>query len=429
MKISLFFIELLEKSLENIVNNLSNRINFLRNNHYLPNSSSSLLIEIEEKLTQYNKEFHEIQKTHIKNKNISDRHQNLLIYIKIVNNLSTILNFIENSATTDFNPSVFYLIEDTINKLADNIGIIINSCEDLNYYEVNLRNLLKNVGISNNYFLVILPKYFKDDIFHLTLLFHEIGHFMDSYYRYSENIEKIDEIKTKMIEKIRKKIRGKSNLIEFARFIEKYSQIFKKWLREFIADYIAIKIVGFPYFLSFCFVMAEVKGNDDSSESHPPNWLRMRILRKNWIEDFMNSVNNSNLNSLINQAIKNTDFIFKKPKLFSNEREYFEYWDLFEEISPIIKDKIDFEFPNKISFQFEEETINELKDTLKRNVPPSEIFRSGEILPIPVNFASIINAAWFFLIENNGNYNQTTIDLLLKSIENSFIKSLFLRNR
>jgi len=436
MSISPFFVELLEGSLKNVFENLLERIQILRNNAFLPKSSNTLLIEIKNMIPQKRLDFNTIQKSYETQNDIEGRHTNLIVYFNLVNKFSVILNLIENSAATDFNPSVFYLIEDTISKLSDDIGIIINSCDDLNYYELNLKQYLVDVGILRKFFLVILPKYFKDDLFHLVLLYHEIGHFIDFDMNLSSIIEGKDKVKEE-IKKINEKISipKSDNIIDIIKstlFIQNSGKIIKQWINELVADYIAIKIVGFPYFLSYCFIMAEIKEKDISSETHPPDWLRLKILKKIWVDEFERNLKDPNLISSVKDVMGSIDFILKSDEhsLPSDDPRYLEISKMMDEICLIIKMVIDNEFATlNITNDFDEIVILELKETLGNNIPPGDFFGNDFFLPKPVNFPSIINASWFFLIENSSNYNKVTRDLLLKSIENSYIKELFLKTQ
>ena len=161
-----------------------------------------------------------------------------------------------------------------------------------------LTRLLYNVEFSHQLITFYIPKHLTNDFFYAGVLYHEMGHFVDSYYNiYVDVVDELEQI-------MQNNPSDRSNIINsFFPMLSNpniagnqtyFKNILKNYCKEMIADLFGVQYLEkeiLSYLKYICY-----PSFDKSSDTHPAPNIREQI-----VSDFINDNNN-----IIIDLIKNT---------------------------------------------------------------------------------------------------------------------------
>ncbi|HDR7764819.1 TPA: hypothetical protein QCY08_001763 [Bacillus paranthracis] len=316
---------------------------------------------------------------------------------------------------------VFRLIISRID--SSEFEIITVPSNDLNFTFRELwqyvKDILQNeVGISNfnrkKFIELTFPNQHKDNVFLSGIYAHEIGHYFDKNKGiwskiFTDNMFKNKDTFFNEIRPFFEKRNGQPvTEIEIISVLESY--VLGHWIREAVADCVAVYLLGPAFMFSFQELLVSLVGRDlirhdvivnIGSITHPRNSMRfdfqLSILKDMGLYDFLDVKIKDTL-EIIKDDWENATTVYDVRMvgdsnlilhLTNDSYRILEgFWkgclsEVQKEVSNLIGD-------NCLTQQHLEEAMNLSKDKLKWLVPPNEISEG-----VPANVQAIINSGWF----------------------------------
>jgi len=328
--------------------------------------------------------------------------------------------------------SIIEAFEDICGQIAYSTKVIIYPQWDLNatFFDVipQLKKLSKYInkgdtveifrGEPSHIPIITFPTIEGKNYLRQSILAHEVGHFADATYSFSENI--IRKCKDVVIKRNESQLMSpKSRKIAIG--------VIETWIPEIVADVIGLNIVGPAYIFAFDDVMhiPPSLANPFLSQTHPPFGLRAKLTAEYCLDSLIqplllaeelreleeNGVHSLNfLKSWLEYLGQQngTDVTFSGLELPEKEQKA---------VFSVGKNALEL----GVNFMHQEMenlgakdwicTYDDIKDAIKLQVyldnglPPSELsFQNNEIKRYPT-FAAIMNSGWIYFFRNENKYS------------------------
>lgn len=233
-------------------------------------------------------------------------------YGHLVNYLHSMLEVVDEARVEYVSQSAVILVQQLSQKLPDVKFLVIPQFEyNFSHYEVleSLRDIFRDAvrGAETNHdrvkqaidsfghSLAILrfPLAERNSILLNSMLAHEIGHAVVRHGHHVEPVIKGVQINQKTVDEMVRAVMqsmtppGKQDvtLPEFferekvrTRLMDFISSTVAGWTEELLCDSMAFFTLGPAYLLSFSGFLLSLEGIDDVTPSHPPAWMRLKLL-------------------------------------------------------------------------------------------------------------------------------------------------------
>ena len=244
----------------------------------------------------------EIKNLVIKKGSIEDIDDKIILYTGLLQYIHSLFGLIKMAQQSNIPNSIVYLVDNlTINLKDDAIFIVVPSYTH-NFYYIELKKQLKQKFINiiddmddifskddKKSVLLIYPYIYNNNISIITILAHEIGHYIefnnDSINKLISNIhfdpKEIENIAKKQLEVNKEK--GTSDhyfdLDTMKAVIHKEAQdIMKNWLQELFCDLIGFKLIGPMYLIINTEFLLSIGKSTILYPKHPSIEMRLKYL-------------------------------------------------------------------------------------------------------------------------------------------------------
>lgn len=276
--------------------------------------------------------------------------------------------------------------------------------------------------------IITYPKSDEDLVLRQALIAHEIGHFIDTALNWSEELFDEKLFTPSDYNKIVMYVEENAQEDEVEEMFEQIRDLIERmaayWVKEAVADFIAVCILGPAYLFAFDeFSFAPRRSiNKKISSSHPPIQLRKNIIgglvKKIQTDPIISTKEFHGLDNdekdiyhkivkRINTISQNSVFENQNPlnheKLSKEIIVYFVLENMLQNIiGKLSKEKLG-NIIEKKWFCKPQDIIDalSLQELLYDGLTPSELYLDSEREP---SFSAIMNSGWFFLIYNEKRY-------------------------
>lgn len=375
-----------------------------------------------------------------------DASDEIILYSDILKYIQDLCKYIEVSTMENIPPHLMYFTNFATKKFKKESSFIIIPVYKTNFYfkelSVELQHKFRRCisGILDLYpiggkklSLLMYPFAYKNCVFTMSLLTHEVAHYVETEYNVVNDLFDNIQIDSRYVDDIldnisRRRVGDTGRTLDF--FLSRPTlsvvinneivRIVNNWLKEIFCDLYAFKVVGPAYLISMIEFILSLTKADNCDEEHPPLEMRLRVL----IEEYKSSNYRYLLkNSKIDEFIKFVDHIDQIEKylkecekdLSISSEENYAYMTverLLPDIKKIVNDivkKLDVYYPPK---QF----INDvpiLLQSIKSLIIPCEL-SIGE----PADIISILNSYIIYQIQNiNEHYKELKDILKIKKVK------------
>ena len=226
------------------------------------------------------------------------------IFLEVLHNF---LNYVINISTTNIPIELLPIFKKILTENDSSYSIILRPDTDFNYSFIDYSKIINEIfwplsRISDvNICIINYPLSETNNLLLNCILFHELGHLLIEELNIREEIkEELVEITSKNISEYYnalkehydniKKITHLDELTlddfvidedyQKSKIAEKLHEILTEWIDEIIADLIAFHYIGVAYILAISEFLLIHKTATQYSDSHPPLFLRLKILFK-----------------------------------------------------------------------------------------------------------------------------------------------------
>lgn len=375
-----------------------------------------------------------------------DAFDEIILYSDILKYIQDLCKYIEVSTMENIPPHLMYFTNFATNKFKKESSFILIPVYKTNFYfkelSVELQQKFRRCisGILDLYpiggkklSLLMYPFAYKNCIFTMSLLTHEIGHYVETENNVVNNLFGNIQIDPRYVEEILDEI-SRRRIGDTGRTLDHFLsrpalsvvinneivRIVNNWLKEIFCDLYAFKVIGPAYLISMIEFIFSLTKADISDEEHPPLELRLRVL----LEEYKSSNYRHSLkNSKIDEFIKFVDHIDQVEKYFKeyekdlsiSSQENYAYITV-EKLVPDIKRIVNDIVKELDVYYTPKQFINDvpiLLKSIKSLVIPCEL-SLGE----PADIISILNSYIIYQIENiNEHYKELNEKLIIEKVK------------
>lgn len=342
--------------------------------------------------------------------------------------LNSRLEELDHACVSDIPIEIVPTLEAILKEYSEDASLFLRGSPKFNYsYEDilgHLRYMLEKsqipstadmLRLNRKIGVIVFPSSQRENILLHSVLSHEIGHFLDDILSISEDIE--FEINKELLEAHIKAVFQEAANVKAvgekeitldrflhreelrARIMGELNTVLTNWMKEFVADTIAVYLFGPSYLFAFTELSQSLFSPDVYFTKHPPFYLRITVLLK------------------VLEKLDYSDLLRKYPeiKAFLEEQRSLTTITLQESdtlgrvleesVKPVL-DSIILKVDEKIKPNYNRRIlVDELDESLikiRKLVPPNEVTCEGRGTK-PVNAVSILNVGWImrFLYMND----------------------------
>jgi len=303
----------------------------------------------------------------------------------------------------------------------------------------------------------------KNNVLLHVNLAHEVGHFIDDIFDISKtNLRK----KENMIEIWSSCKPDEKQIVELAEQrakteLQRLPDLFRKqilsqlehneinsmihrWIREFTADLIALRLIGPAFFFALAYLGNSIMSIDEMADHYPSQGMRLKKLisemksrdaKLNYVKFFKSEVKgeskiDTTLKKNIAEIINSWEILIKeseKRKLKESKKEEDIKSQRIDIVNSAIKNymktvirKIREKMPAEKSFKLEKNIFHWVR-LLENDTPPTQDIRTSKSYPAPIDMRAILNAGWLHwlnstktsIVQHNEYQAKSFYDLLI----------------
>ncbi len=218
-------------------------------------------------------------------------------YGNLVEILHYILTFFEIGNREYVPEGSVVLINNIVKKFDVNVEFILVPIYKYNYIYLDLMKPIKKSlrlptfdkifeGFPAKYPVFGFPLIQKENTILNSMLAHEVGHYIDEVKNMSDRLMDKVSLDLKAVGKLAKKVKSVEISLTYfitpeeltTRITKLAASQIREWLKELVADAIAFQLIGPIYFFSLVNFLITLSEIDETSGSHPPPRMRIKIL-------------------------------------------------------------------------------------------------------------------------------------------------------